>query len=128
MLELKNGIVQCVESKPLPPLVTRFQLVLAEERMSLLLAALEVPRIRIEPAVVYLAGGQGQVHSHSRIRVGQYFTLDQSNDLNIEGDRLLTLNDESLFVTSSLKEKLEEAELEYLKFSKGLSEFAANAI
>ena len=128
MLELKSGVIQCVEPEPpLPPFVTRFQLVLAEERLSRLLGALDVPGLRIQPTVVTLPGGQGEVHSHCRIRVGQYFTLDQSRDLNLDGDRLLTLNDEYLFVTTSLRSKLEQAGFEYLKFSNGLSEFGANA-
>jgi hypothetical protein len=127
MLELQDGRIQCVEALPLPPFVARFQLALAEERLSVFLAGLDIPRLRIEPAVVLLAGGRSEAKTHSRIRVGQYFTAELARDLNLEGDRLLALNDEHLFVTESLKAKLQAEGFEYLKFTEGLSEFAANA-
>ena len=126
MLELQNGSIRCVEDKPLPPFVTRYQLVLAEPRLADFLLHLDIPRLRIESVVVHSADG-GEIRTHHRVRVGQYFTPAQVRDLNLDGDRLLTMNDEYLFVNESLKRKLREAGFEYLRFSEGLSEFAADA-
>ena len=127
MLELRDGRIQCVESRPLPLLVARYQLVLAEHRLAEFLLHLDIPRLRIEPAVVVFPGSGGEVRTHHRVHVGHYFTQDQVRDLNLEGDRLLTMNDEYLFVSGSLKMKLQSAGFEYLQFSEGLSEFGANA-
>ncbi|MDN3577824.1 hypothetical protein QWZ03_13705 [Chitinimonas viridis] len=56
--------------------------------------------------------------------IGHYFSVDQIDDLDLDGNRLLILGDEYLFASPSLMHSFNQAEFSYLEFSEGLSSFA----
>jgi len=104
-----------------------YRYVLADQELSKLFESLDLDRVEISPAIIWNRQIDKEFHTHHRIRIGQFFSPDQINDLNLDGDRLLIMNNESVFVSPGLKERLECAKLGFLRFTKGLSEFVANA-
>ena len=109
------------------PFVAGHRHTLIERELAEFLRQLQVPRIELVPAVIWDPSTRVELRTHDRLTIGQFFSSDQINDLNLEGDRLLTLGDEYVFASPSLKERLEAAGFEYLHFSSGLTGFAANA-
>ena len=127
VFELEDGRFQLIEHGDIGPVVSGYKHLLVEARLATFLRNLKLERTNFEPAAFFVRSTGEQWSSHERVRVGQYFKLDQVQDLALDGHRILTLNDEYYFVSPSLKQALEIAGFEYLVFTEGLSGFAASA-
>ena len=109
------------------PLMVGFQYVLANYELCDFLESLDLERVEYIPAILWNRATNEETRTHKRLKVGQFFASDQINDLNLDGPRLLTMDDTSLFVSPDLKELLEASGFECLRFSEGLSRFATGA-
>lgn len=127
LFELSDGRFQLVERGAVAPFVAGHRHALVERALADFLRQLQVPRVQLTPAVIWDPATRVEHRTHERLMIGQFFSSDQINDLDLEGDRLLTLGDEYVFASPSLKERLEAAGFECLHFSPGLTEFAASA-
>jgi hypothetical protein len=58
-----------------------------------------------------------EYHSHEQMIVHQCFTRDQIRSLDLAGKRILTMDDELLFVSAELKKELEDSSFKYLEFT-----------
>lgn len=65
-----------------------------------------------------------EYRSHKEVVISQHFYPEQINNINLDGVRILILDNKFVFVSPSLKNKLEETKFNYLMFSEGLSQFA----
>ena len=101
--------------------------VLVENRLAEFLRKFPLERVRYEQAIIWHRRTGEEHRTHERLVVGQLFSSDQINDLNLEGCRLLSLGDEHLFASPELAEQLSSGDFPYLRFSEGMKGWAANA-
>jgi hypothetical protein len=127
LFELADGPFQLVSQGVLAPVLSGYRYLLVERPLADFLIGLQVERLAYEQ-VVFISPLTGEeVRSHVRIRVGQFFTSREIQDLNLTGPRLLTLNDQYYFVSPELKEELETGPFPYLRFTEGLTGFGGGA-
>lgn len=125
--ELDDGRFQLVDPGPISPFLAGYRYLLVEQSLATFLATLGIERVRHEPAVLFNRSTGEELHSHVRLHVGQFFTENQLLDLQLDGLRLLTMNDQDYFVSPELKVRLEAGSFQYLRFAEGLSGFAGGA-
>lgn len=122
---LADGRFQIMEPAPLAPLMIGHEYVLVERELAEYLRDLDLPRLDVVDAVIYQPRTGEEIRTHERLVVGQRFSSDLIRDLNLDGERLLLMDNRWLFVSPPLKERLERSRFQYLRFSEGLREFAA---
>ena len=127
LFELADGRFQRVTDEPLAPYMPGYQFLLVEAALAEFLDDLGVERVKFERAILWDPATQSEVTTHVRLRVEQFFDANLLSDLALDGLRLLTMNDQYYFVSSALKAELERSPFSYLRFSEGLSKFAAEA-
>jgi len=124
LFELDDGRFQLLESGAVGPFLPGHGYLIVERRLASFLIEQDVERIVCEDAVLFDRASGSEYRTHVRLRIGQYFTPGQINDLDLDGLRLLTMNDEYYFVSPELRERLKHAQFDYLVFSEGLTGFA----
>src|ERR1700712_4850738 len=125
LFELSDGRFQKIEAGALAPWCHGYGYLLVERTLADFLMAAEIERVRFEPAIVFDPSTDEEYRSLVRVRVGQFFMSVQIRDLSLDGNRLLTMGDSHVFVSPTLKTRLDTAGFNYLEFSDGLSRFAA---
>jgi hypothetical protein len=125
LFELDDGRFQLLESGDIGPFLPGFGYLLVERELAEFLSEHDVDRIVLDEAVLFDRPSGQEFRTHVRIQVRQYFTSEQINDLDLNGLRLLTMNDEYYFASPELKERLEQSPFDYLSFSQGLEGFAS---
>jgi hypothetical protein len=123
LFELIDGRFQLLESGAVGPFLPGYGYLIVERRLAHFLIDQDVQRIACEDVVLYDIASGSEYRTHVRVRVGQYFTPDQINDLDLEGLRLLTMNDDYYFVSPTLRARLAFTGFDYLTFSEGLNGF-----
>lgn len=123
LFDLTDGRFQLLEAAPVGPFLAGPGYLLVERNLGNFLVEQGVERIACEDATLFDRASGAEFHTHVRIKVGQYFTLDQICDLDLTGPRLLTMNDEYYFVSPELRDLLQHAPFDYLVFSEGLTGF-----
>jgi hypothetical protein len=99
---------------------------LVEEKLAHFLEALDVPGLRFEPAVIWHRRIDKEYLTHTNLIVARFFVSDTIGELDLSGNQVYSMNGTYLFVSPELKERLEAFPFSYLRFSKGLSDFAAS--
>ncbi len=125
---LADGRFQLIEDGPIAPLMVGSGYILAESSFTDFLRGLQIERVSFEPAIIWHRRTGEEFRTHERIVLGQWFSLDQINDLNLDGCRLLSLNDQYLFASPELAQQMQESPFSYLRLTEGFTGFAANAI
>jgi len=123
LYELNDGRFQLLDSGSVGAFLAGFGYLLVELELAKFLRENDVERIVLEDAVLFDRPTGQEFRTHMRVRVRQYFTPEQINDLDLSGLRLLTMNDEYYFVSPDLKERLEQSSFDYLCFKSGLEGF-----
>ncbi|MES2298651.1 MAG: hypothetical protein V4582_16520 [Pseudomonadota bacterium] len=90
--ELDDGRFQFIEKGESGPFMAGYQSLLVENALASFLRTLELDRVKFEPAVLFDRITGNELNTHTRIRVGQLFQMDQMLDIALDGPRLLTLN------------------------------------
>lgn len=122
---LNDGRFQIIDiDGSIAPLMCGFQYALVEVELANFIKSIGVERVAFEAAIIFSRRKNEEYRSHYKMLVNQFFSASEINDLNIDDDRFLIMEEEYLFVSPSLKEKLENSPFKYLKFSKGLESFA----
>ena len=122
---LNDGRFQLLDNTPIPPFLAGYGYLLIEQSLADFLLEVGVARLRVEPAVLWDRTTGVERRTHVRLHVGQSFAASQLFDLALDGLQMLLMEDEYCFVSPELKSLLESSEFDYLRFSEGLSEFAA---
>ena len=125
LFELSDGRFQKIEVGALAPWCAGYGYLLVEWTLAEFLKAAEIERVRFEPAIVFDPSTHEEDRTLVRVHIGQFFTSDQIRDLPLDGNRLLTMGDSYVFVSSALKTRLDDAGFDYLQFTEGLSGFAS---
>ena len=124
LFELDDGRFQVLDDAEVSPFLPGFGYLLVERRLADFFVENDVQRIVCEDAVLFDRASGKEYKTHVRVLVRQYFKPEEINDLDLEGPRLLTMNDEYYFVSPELKTLLQSASFEYFRFSRGLEGFA----
>lgn len=124
LYQLSDGSFQIMEEGGLAPMMIGHRYVLVEHSLADYLEAMDLPRLEIVDAVIYDPRKQQELRTHRQLRIGQRFTSDMIRDINLDGERLLLMDDQYVFASLQLKEKLERSPFRYLRFSEGLGELA----
>jgi hypothetical protein len=121
---LKDGRFQLIRDGKLGPFMSGPNYLLIERKLAQYLEKLNVENATFREAVILDRSKNEEHHSHKEVIVSQHFSSDEINDIDMDGDRILMMGNEYIFVSPSLKDKLEKSEFGYLRFSEGLSNFA----
>jgi len=124
LFELDDGRFQLLEAGDIGPFLPGYGYLLVERELAEFLIEHEVDRIVLKDAILFDSTSEQEYQTHVRIQVRQYFKPEQINDLDLNGLRLLTMNDEYYFASPELKKRLEQSSFDYLSFSEGLEGFA----
>jgi hypothetical protein len=125
LYQLKDGRFQLIQEGKLGPFMSGYDYLLVETKLAQYLENLNVEITTFRDVVILARSKNEEYHSHKEVIISQHFNSDEINDLDLDGDRILMMDDQYVFVSPSLKEKLEKSEFGYLRFSEGLSNFAA---
>ena len=125
LFRLADGRFQLTKDGQIAPFIYGPGYFLVEKILAEFLLELDVPRISIQPAVIWHRGIGKEYSTHSRLMVDQCFTSSTINELDLTGNQLYSMDDCHLFVSPELKERLERFPFKYLRFSEGLSGFVA---
>lgn len=121
---LEDGRFQLIQEGCLGPFMSGYNYLLVEKELAKYLEDLKIERASFKDAVIWDRKNNKEYHSHKEVILNQHFTYDQINVINLDGDRILMMGNEFIFVSPTLKKKLENSKFSYLKFSKGLTQFA----
>jgi hypothetical protein len=128
LYQLADGRFQIMETGSLAPLMVGYGYgygyVLVEEALGAYLEILDLPRVDIISTVIYEPRQQLEIRTYQQLIMGQRFSPDMINDLDLEGERLLLMGNREVFASDLLKRRLENSPFQYLCFSEGLSSFA----
>ncbi len=128
LYQLNDGRFQIVESGAITPFMHGFRYALVEAPLAEFIKSLGVERVTFEPAVIFDRGENKEYRSHFTMRVGQFFVPSEIRDLNLDVDRILTMGEEYIFISPSLKEKLGNRPFLCIEFSEGLNGFAGSDV
>jgi hypothetical protein len=123
LYQLSDGRFQIVEKGSLAPLMVGHDYVLVETAFADYVEVLDVPRLGIIDAIIYDPRRNQEIHAYRQLQIGQRFSSDMIRDIDLQGERILLMGDTDLFVSPSLKQRLEASPFKYLRFTEGLSEF-----
>jgi hypothetical protein len=124
LFELKDGRFQLLETDAVGPFLTGHGYLIVERSLATFLIDQDVKHIACEDAVLFDRASGSEYRTHVRVRVSQHFSPAQINDLELDGPRLLAMNDEYYFVSPELHERFKHTQFDYLVFSEGLTGFA----
>ena len=124
LYQLKNGRFQMIEHGNICRFMQGYRYLLVEKELASFLKSIGVGRVAFRDAIIFNRKTNEEFNSHVEVIINQYFDSDQIQDIDLDGDRILMMDNQYVFVRPSLKEKLESSKFKYLRFSEGLSNFA----
>lgn len=125
--QLQDGRFQFIRETPLAPFMAGFGYLLVERSFGDHLRGLALERVGILPAVIWNRRTNEHLLTHDSISIGQSFEMDQINDLNTDGPRLLVLGKEYVFASPELRQMLIDSPFDWLTFTKGRTGFVGEA-
>ena len=128
LFELDDSRFQMIKRGAVAPLMAGHRYLIVEYALASYLESMDLHGIRIAPVSILDRSTDTEHRSYKRIFVSQFFRASEIHDLNLDGPRLLTLNDTYVFCSPDMRAVLEDGGFEYLRFSEGLTGFAANAL
>lgn len=106
------------------PILVGYGYALVEKKFSEYLEQLDLPQLDVVDAVIYNPKDKLEMRTHCQLLVGQHFSANMIRDIDLDGERLLIMDNSYIFISRQLQKRLEETEFTYLRFSEGLIEFA----
>jgi hypothetical protein len=106
------------------PLMCGFGYVIIENKFADYLDLLDIPNIELQKVIIWNRQSNEEYRNYKQILFDQHFSSNQINDLNIDGLRMMFMDNRYLFVSPKLKQILEKSKFDYLFLSEGLDRFA----
>jgi len=125
LYQLSDGRFQIIEEGSLASMMVGYAYVLVESELAEYIRVLDLPQLEIVDAVVYDPRQKKEDRSYRQLRIGQSFSSDMIREINLDGEGFLLMDGRWVFVSPALKQRLESSPFKYLRFTEGLSEFAA---
>ena len=124
LFQLADGRFQVVEEGELAPLMIGHGYVLVEAGLAQYLVDLHLPGVEIIDAIIYEPWLRQEISTYKQLRIDQHFRWDMIRDIDLDGETFLLMDQEYVFVTAPLRERLQASGFDYLRFSEGLDGFA----
>lgn len=124
LYQLKDGRFQIIKQGNLAPLMYGYGYVIVEEKLANYLELLDIPNIDLQKIIIWNRQSNKEHRNYKQILFDQRLFLNQMNDLNIDGVKMIFFDNQYLFVSPKLKQILEKSEFDYLLFSAGFDGFA----
>lgn len=128
LYQLNDGRFQMIKQGSLALLMCGYQYVIVEDKFADYLDALDIRSIELRKVIIWNRQTNKEFRNYKQILFDRHFSLNQINDLNIDGIKMMLMDNHHLFVSPKLKQILEKSEFDYLLFSEGLSQFAGKEI
>ncbi|WP_125931928.1 hypothetical protein [Thiosocius teredinicola] len=125
LFQLADGRYQFTAHGRTAPLMIGYGYVLADRALAKYLVSRRLQEIEIRPATLYRRTTNEEFDTHAEICIGSEIEFEKFDEVQAHGEQLAIMGKQYLFASSALKEELERAKFEYLRFSEGLSEFCA---
>ena len=125
LYQLSDGRFQTMQKGDLTPLMVGSDYVIVERDFAQYLATLAIPHLQIVDAVIYEPRGQTEDRNFKQLLIDLHFEPGEMADIDTSRDLFLLMSGTHLFVTLSLKTRLEASQFKYFEFSYGLSNFVA---
>ena len=124
LILLSDGRYQLVSGGDTAPLMIGYQYVVADLEFLSHLESVNAEGFTPEPTSIFRRSTGEELSDYVRLRIHRGFTDSDLKDIDLEGDRLILMNQEHLFATPTLCEKLKAEKISYIRLSPGLSQFA----
>lgn len=124
LYELSDGRFQIIEKGALTPFMSGYGYVLVQAELAEFLKELGTERVNIQDAIVWDRTCNTENKSYKRLLLDQHFTADQIKDINIDGIKMLVMDNQHVFASPILMTNLKNSHFTYLRFSEGLNGFA----
>jgi len=124
LYQLPDGRFQIVDKGALAPMMTGHEYVLVEEDFAGYLRSLNLPQLKVVAAVIYDPRQNREIRTHEQLLIGERFSWDPAFECDLDGERILLMEGTYVFVSPTLKERLESSPFQYLRFSEGMRGFA----
>lgn len=131
LYQLNDGRFQMIKQGCLAPLMCGYEYVIVENKFGDYLDTLDIQNIELQKVIIWNRQTNEEYRNYKQILFDRHFSLNQMNDLNIDGLRVMLvmlMNNYYLFVSPKLKQILETSEFDCLLFSEGFSQFAGKDI
>ena len=122
LYQLNDGRFQLIKPGPIAPVMVGFKYILVKHSIAVYLKALDIDRVKFNPAIIWHRKEDIEDLSYTQIEVNHHFDSQNMNALNLDGSKFLLMDNRYLFVTPELKTKLETSPLNWT-FSEGFSNF-----
>jgi hypothetical protein len=126
LYELTDGRFQKMERLDLSPILSGYRYLLVEKALAEWIEQAGIERVKSEAIVIYDPWSKEEIKTHARLRVTEFFELARIHDLALDGLRIFSMGEEYYFASPELKMLLEQSHFKYIRFSEGLSGFAAH--
>jgi hypothetical protein len=125
---LDDGRFQTTKQGKLSPFMHGSDYILLENKLADFLASLNIPHIEFEDAIVWNRGRNEEYFDYKELifkKSIRFITEENIDSLDLEGLQVYLMAPNHLFVSPGLKELLQKAGFDYLRFFEGFNGFAA---
>ena len=126
LFRLSDGRYQLTKDGPIAAFMNGPGYFLVEKELADFLDGMDIDGLRFEPAIIWHRRIDREYSTHTRLIVDRFFVSESIGELDLAGNQVYSMNDNYLFVSPELKERLENSPFNYLRFSAGVSGFAAS--
>jgi hypothetical protein len=123
LFQLDDERFQMIKQGRLSPLMVGFEYVIVENRLADFLKLLEINSTKFKNAIIWNRGKNIEYKNYTQLVLENHFSHDQIGQLDMSGLNMFVMDNNSLFVTPSLKKILSKSAFKYLRFSEGLGFF-----
>jgi len=119
-----------MEREELAAILQGYEYLLVERQLAQQIDLLVPSDVRVSDAVIYDPRSGTEIHSHQQVQVEilNRFSLDEIESVELSGKRIVLVNDQSIVVSTDLKQCLERPRFSYLKFEEGPGIFVGGEI
>jgi len=123
---LSDGRFQIMERGDLAPLMVGSEYVIVANSFAEYLKDLSIQQLHLVDATIFDPREKTEVHEFKQLVVKCHFIPGSMSDIDLTQEIFLLMDGSYLFVSPSLKNRLEQSPFKYLRFSYGLREFSGH--
>lgn len=125
LYKLRDGRFQLIKTGELSGYMNGLDYNLSDNKLADYLNSLDIPSIEFKEAIIWNRGLNKEYRNYKQLIVRKYLTEENFETVDLRRFQIYLFSSNLLFVSPQLKELLENSEFDYLRFSKGFSNFAA---
>src|SRR5687768_10609950 len=119
LYKLKDGRFQSIRKGNLSPYMDGFDYILVENKLADFLERLDIQLVEFNDAIVWDRENDKEYNHYKLLIVRKYLNEENFDRLDLRGLQLYLYKGGNLFVSTELKELLQNSEFDYLFFTEG---------